>query len=204
MSRSFALPYRLQKTARGVCLPDSNGGLFPGTFPNRLAPGRFSGPSLGATVFGNQLIVRDHKRYMVWNNYLAKADGADADLIIGQADGEHDDQNNLIYGRAMHAIDHKHRLWTPSAHGKLMVYQLPMKAGAKPLRELIPLYWADAPDESVQYDSTQPLAYDPRSKTLWIVDTARHRLLRIRTPTTWKGSSLWTSSSARRTRRMGP
>ena len=186
----FAIPYRLQKTERGVCLPDSNGGLFPGAIPNSLGPGRFSGPCLGATVFRDQLIVRDHKRYMVWNDYLAKPDGADADLIVGQADGEHDDQDNLIYGRSMHVIDHNHRLWTASAHAKLMVYQLPMKAGAKPLRELIPLYWADAPDEKVQYDSTQPVAYDPRSRTIWIVDTSRHRLLRIRNPDDLEGKLL--------------
>ena len=139
-------------------------------------------------MFGNQLIVRDQKRYMVWNNYLAKPDRADADLIIGQADGEHDDQKNLIYGRAMHAIDHNDRLWTVSAHAKLMVYQLPMQVDAKPLRELIPLYWADAPEEKVQYDATQPLAYDPQSRTVWIVDGNRHRLLRIENPDDLDGS----------------
>lgn len=187
----YALPYRLRPTTKGPAVPAANGGLFPGIYeiPNSVGPANFSGSNVGAITFGNQLIVRDLHRYMAWNDYLAKPSGAAADVIIGQADGHTGDAHH-IYGRATHAVDHRGRLWACTAHGKLMVFQLPLTAGARPLRELIPLYWADEPDKEVDFRCEQPLAFDPHAKVLWVYDTPRHRLLRVKNPDDYGGKLL--------------
>jgi hypothetical protein len=187
----YALPYRVRQTPQGPALPETNGGLFPGTLPNNISQDHISGPGVGAITFRNQLIVRDTKRYMAWNEYRSKMPeyGAPADVIVGQASGDDISQDNLIYGRGMHTIDDQNRLWTCSAHGKLMVYQLPLTNGAPTLKELIPLYWADEPPTpptppptEIPYRCEQPLAFDHRLKKLWVYDTAHHRLLRVKNP----------------------
>jgi hypothetical protein len=180
----FALPYRPLPSPKGPLLPKTNGGLFPGTLPNNVGPAHCYGPGVGAITFRNQLIVRDTKRYMAWNGYRTKrpALGAPADVIVGQASGSDISQDNLIYGRGMHTIDAHNRLWTCSAHGKLMVYQLPLTSGATTLKELIPLYWEDDPQTEIPYQCTQPLAFDSRLGKLWVYDTVHHRLLRVKNP----------------------
>jgi DNA-binding beta-propeller fold protein YncE len=188
----FALPYRPRPTPQGPILPETNGGLFPGTLPNNIGPANISGPGVGAITFRNQLIVRDTKRYLAWNKYRSPTtpDGAEADVVVGQANGYDITQDNLIYGRGMHTIDDHDRLWTCSAHGKLMVYQLPLTSGAQTLRELIPLYWADDPETEIPYRCEQPLAFDRLSRKLWVYDTINHRLLRVRNPDDLNGKLL--------------
>lgn len=178
----FALPYRVEQTPNGPVLPPSNGGLFPGTLPNNVGPAHFSGPNVGAITFGNQLIVRDHKRYLAWNNYRdVLEDGPPADVVVGQSDGSDVSQDNMIYGRGNHTIDHMDRLWTAGAHGKLLVYALPLTSGAQPLRQMTPLYWADDGTE-IPYRCEQPVAFDPIHQVLWVYDTTFHRLLRVQNP----------------------
>ena len=123
----YALPWRPRDTPKGPALPEPDGGLFAGTLPNTVGPAHLHADRVGAVTFKNQLIVRDHQRYMVWNDYLKKPDGAPADLFIGQPDGTSLTERNHIMGRAMHAIDHKDRLWATGEHGRLMAYQLPFR-----------------------------------------------------------------------------
>jgi hypothetical protein len=127
---------------------------------------------------------------MVWTNYLSATDGAAADLFIGQPNGFTVSSRNVILGRAMHAIDHSNRVWTVSEHSKLLLYQLPLTNGAQPLRTLIPLYWSDDPNTQVSYSATQPVAFDPVGRKLWVYDTGAHRLLRIGNPDAWAGKLL--------------
>src|SRR5262249_52863374 len=132
--------------------------------------------------------VRDHQRYMVWNDYLRKPSGAPADLFIGQDDGDNIKKRNHLVDRSHHAIDDKDRLWAGSEHGKLIVYQLPFTKGAEPLRTLVPLFWADEPQKQVTY-RTQAVAFDPAHRHLWVLDR-HHRLLRVRNPDDWNGKLL--------------
>jgi hypothetical protein len=178
----FALPYRPDTSGTPVCLPLDNGGLFAGTYPNSTAPGRFHQDRLGVIAAGGQLIVRDYNRYMVWDDYMEKPIGAEADHFVGQPDGYSDANTNLIHARSMHAIDHANRLWCRCEHDKLMVYQLPLDGDSEPLAELLPLYWADDPSTAIDYHCGQALAFDPVLGHLWVVDISHHRLLRITNP----------------------
>jgi hypothetical protein len=83
----------------------------------------------------------------------------------------------------MHAIDHVNRIWMTGEHRKLMCWQLPFVTGAAPLRQQIPIYWADAPTQEVQYDCTIALTFEPATQALWVSDSSRHRILRVRLPT---------------------
>lgn len=186
----YALPWRPRKTAKGLGLPQSEGGLFAGVLPNTVGPAHFHADRVGVVAFRDQLIVRDHQRYMVWNDYLGKKDGAAADLFIGQKDGNSIKERNHIMGRAMHAVDHKNRLWTTGEHGRLMVYQLPFQDGAKPLRQLVPLFWADEADREVEHECGQAVAFEAGSKCLWLFDGSHHRLLRVRLPDDVQGKLL--------------
>lgn len=178
----FALPYRPYDNGSVTCLPASTGGLCYGTYPNSTAPDAFFRDNLGMIASGNQLIVRDFNRYMVWNDYMNKSNGSDADHFVGQPDGWSDANTNLIQGRSMHAVDDADRLWCRSEHNRLMVYQLPLTDSSVPLAELIPLYWADDPNTQVDYSCGQALAFDPVLGHLWVFDVAHHRLLRVSNP----------------------
>lgn len=178
----YALPWRPRRTAKGRALPRPKGGLFPGTEPNEVGPAHLHADRLGATTFGNQLIVRDHQRYMVWNDYLQKPEGAPADLFVGQPNGRSLPLRNAIQGRSSHAIDHRQRLWAAGEHGRLMAYQLPMRPGSRPLAEHLPLFWADEPNQEVPYECQGALAFEPRTRALWLFDNRAHRLLRVKLP----------------------
>jgi hypothetical protein len=180
----YALPYRVRKTDAGLALPAANGGLFS---EQPIDPIHWRLDRVGVAVFKNQLIVRDHQRYMVWNDYLKKPSGAPADLFIGQDGGDNIKKRNNFIDRSHHSIDDNDRLWAGSEHGKLIVYQLPLTQGAEPLRALIPLFWADEPETEVVYQ-TQAVGFDAVNRHLWVVD--RHRLLRVRNPDDWNGKLL--------------
>ena len=182
----YALPYRVRQTDKGPAMPAANGGLFA-DYPVDAVHWRLD--RVGVVAFRNQLIVRDDQRYMVWNDYLDKPDGAPADLFIGQQGGDNRDQRNHIVDRSHHTIDDQDRLWAASEHGMLSVYPLPFEDGAQPLRTLIPLHWADAPDQEVPY-RTGAVAFDQRNGALWLFDTPRHRLLRVPNPDDWAGTLL--------------
>lgn len=179
----YALPYRTRKTEQGLAMPATNGGLFPETPVDSV---HWKLDRVGVIPFRNQLIVRDHQRYMIWNDYLNKPDGAPADLFIGQERGDNRNQRNHLVDRSHHTIDHANRLWAGSEHGMLILYQLPFTKRAKPLRELIPLYWADEPNGEVVY-RTGAVAFDLTNRVLWIYDNQHHRLLRVRNPDDWDG-----------------
>lgn len=180
----YALPYRVQKTDKGLAMPAANGGLFA-EYPIDAMHWRLD--RVGVAVFKHQLIVRDNQRYMVWNDYLKKTDGAPADLFIGQDGGDNIKRGNNLVDRSHHAIDDKNRLWAGSEHGKLIVYQLPFTKATEPLRTLVPLFWADKPEEEVPY-RTWAVTFDPVNRHLWVLDG--HRLLRVRNPNDWNGKLL--------------
>ena len=180
----YALPYRIRKTDKGACLPDFNGGMLPNV-PPLVGPGTFAADRVGVAVIDHQLLVRDEQRYMVWNNYLTKDCGAPADFVVGQETAGDLRQRNHIMGRSMHAIDYRKRLWSICEHGLLMVYQLPLKTGATPLGDVLPLYWADDPESRVEFRGGTAIAFDPGSRKLWVSDPSHHRLLRIRNPDGW-------------------
>lgn len=179
----FALPYRLQTINGKLCLPYSNGGYFYGSNMRTNERDNIhctSGSHLGALAWKGQLIFRDASRFMVWNNYMNKPIGAPADAIV-EYTGSH------IMGRANHAVDHADRMWTTGEHGKLMVFQLPLTAQSRAIRDMIPLYWADEPNTEVNYHCGQVVAYDRRLKHIWLFDSGNHRLLRIGNPYEVKG-----------------
>ncbi|MBX7213591.1 MAG: hypothetical protein K1X39_06190 [Thermoflexales bacterium] len=183
----YALPWRPRQTERGLSIPGDAGGKFPGTRPNGTGPANLAADDVGVVARGGQLIVRDFQRYLVWNDYLNKPDGAPADLFVGQTDGNTLSQRNLLTSRTMHGIDAANRLWATGEHNRLMVYQLPFTAASAPLRTLIPLFWADNPAEEVRYECHIALAIDPLLGHLWVSDSINHRLLRVRNPQDWAG-----------------
>jgi hypothetical protein len=183
----FQLPWRARPTGRGQGLPRDDGGKFPGIRPNGIGPAHLQADGVGLAVAGGQLIVRDLQRYLVWENYLSKPDGAPADLFVGQRDGNTTRERNNIMSRSMHAVDRANRMWATAEHGRLMVYQLPLTQASQPLRTLIPLYWADSPNEEAPYFCGIAVACDPIRNHLWLYDPQRHRLLRVRNPDDWAG-----------------
>ena len=182
----YALPYTVTQSGPYRRMPDPNGGMFgafAGMTPaNSVSPTNLGQDNVGVFTFGNQLIARDNQRYLVWNNYLTKSDGARPDVYVGQADGTSIAQRNHILGRSMHAVDHLNRLWMTGEHGRLMCWQLPFVTGATPIRELVSFYWADAPNDEVSYNCGIALTYEPATQALWVSDGAHHRLLRVRLP----------------------
>jgi sugar lactone lactonase YvrE len=183
----YELPYQLRTIDHNgqptLALPFTNGGLFPGVRPNRVGPAHALADGVGAITFGNQLILRNYQRYMVWNDYKSvDRYGGPADLFVGQRDGWSLDRRNHLFTRSMHTIDNMNRLWATGEHGRLMAYQLPLNAESEPLGELIPLYWKDQPEVEVNYNCSQALAFEPQSNRLWIFDSSHHRLLRIQIP----------------------
>lgn len=190
----FALPYRYSTNGVNRCLPPANGGFCDHSVvdgvhninqQNHVSASGFHQDNFGLGVFGNQLFVRDFQRYLVWTNYLEKTNGAPADIFVGQPSGATISLRNNLTGRATHTIDDHDRLWTTGEHGRIFLYQLPFTNNSAPLRTLLPLYWADAPNTEVDYRCEQPLAFDPLNHKLWVYDTPRHRLLRVANPDDW-------------------
>lgn len=176
----FALPYDLRTVGTEVCPPQANGGLFNATSANAVSGYKFGG-SVGTFAYGNQLVVKDGGRYMVWENYLDKEMGSRADFVIGQPA---DDSKvglpwNTLGSRGTHAIDDKGRVWTFNGHGKIIVFQLPFQQGAAPLADFVKAYWIDDRTE-IDYGGFEVgLGFDPIARKLWILDRNHYRLLRV-------------------------
>lgn len=178
----FAVPYKLvtKNTPLGIisCLPTDNGGLLQGPQPNSKGNGKWSATT-GMLIFGNQLIVRDENRFLVWNDYLNKPYGADADIVVTT--------DNSALG--FHTVDDKNRLWISNGQ-KLLIYQLPFTCpGISPciisgdvsrLAKDVPLYWSDDISEVSYNMRNGGLAFDPLTKKMWMLDSDHHRLLRIK------------------------
>lgn len=176
----FALPYNTRTVGGEICPPLANGGLFNTTSANAVSGYKFGG-SVGTFTYGNQLIVKDTARYMVWENYLQKEIGARADFVIGQPadDSQAGLPWNTLGTRGTHAIDDKGRMWTFNGHGKIIVFPMPFARGAGPLKDFVKLYWIDDRTE-VEYGGGEVgLGFDPIQKKLWVLDRSHHRLLRV-------------------------
>lgn len=156
------------------------------SYANAMSAGRFHTNMNGVLAIGDQLIVRDDRRYLVWNNYLHKPDGCDADIIVGQPSGDAITRRNTIVTGSQMAIDSRNRMWAAGEHGRLHLLQLPLKAGSTILRDNIPLYWADEPEKEVDHDIDEALDFEPKTGRLWVFDRRNKRLLRIKNPDEWQ------------------
>jgi hypothetical protein len=186
----YGLPYRVTTNGTYRCMPDANGGMFGNTTAVSVGPDNCFADRVGVLVHRGQLILRDHQRYMVWTNYLRSSNGAPADLFAGQPNGFSISNRNGIMGRAMHAVDDQDHLWATGEHSRLYLWQLPFTNGAPTSRDIISLYWADDPNQEVDYRCSQPVAFDPVSRKLWVFDNQNYRLLRISNYTNWHGKLL--------------
>jgi len=157
---------------------------------NNVSPARLNADTQGVIVAGNQLIVSDKRHFLVWDDYLTKSDGADADHVVGQPDGRTLSEVTNFGGNTQFAVDGQNRLWSAGEHGRLVVFQLPLRTGSQPLRKNIPLYWADEPGKEVEHFIDEALDIDPKSGQLWVFDRPRSRMLRIRNPEDFQGKLL--------------
>lgn len=170
----FSLPYNTIRVGAVDCLPPANGGLAAGTQPNAVSGYKFRGV-VGAIAFGNQLIVKDDSRYLVWENYTTTPLGSKAAFVIGQS-SEDQRTKNYLGARAYHVVDDNQRLWTTSDSGQVLIFDLPLSSLYAP-RGTGGLVWADdgAP---VNYEA-RGVAFDSVNRKIWLSDTQNHRLLRI-------------------------
>lgn len=174
----FALPYETTRIGSDICLPDANGGLFDGWMINSIT-GYGGRGSVGAFSFGNQLVMRDHGRFLVWNDYLNKNLGAKSDLVAGKPNEFAKEGGDRLGARGTYAIDDLNKMWLYNADGKIAIYQLPLQNGSRFIADNVPLYWTDDGTQ-VDYGGFEAgMTFDKLNKKLWIVDRSHHRLLRI-------------------------
>ena len=190
----YSLPYQKSASGTNVCLPLAEDYLFGspvlwlGVTNHDAGPAHIYYNGLGAYAHKEQLFVHDLQRYMVWNDYLHKNSGADADVFVGQTDGwniAHTPENDLINGATRHAVDDQDRLWLFGWDAHLLLFQLPFQTNSGLLRGGIPLYWSDSPDQEVDYEAYSAIAFDKRTRSLWVFDLSHYRLLRVNNPDDW-------------------
>jgi hypothetical protein len=173
----YALPYNPVQVGGVTCLPNANGVLFP-KGPNHRSSDRL-GESVGLTVAGNQLLVRDEgMRLKAYNDYENLSFGADASYVLT---GGLQARNWLSGG-----VDDANRLWLAGEHGQIRIYQLPISSNSQiPIADFVKLYWADTglevtrPDGS-GYVQVGAMAFDPIHSAMYIVDSAGTRIFRVK------------------------
>ena len=136
------------------------------------------GESVGLAVFDNQLFVRDEgMRLKVYDNYMTKTFGADADHVLT---GGFQARNWLSGG-----IDDANRLWLAGEHTQIRIYQLPITSSfATPVADFVKLYWADSGLEVTRpgggnYVQVGAMAFDRDRHAMYIADSARTRVFRV-------------------------
>ncbi len=172
----YSLPYETHQEGDATCLPEADGVLLP-KGPNQSSSDRL-GESVGLAVFNNQLLVRDEGlRLKVYNDYLSKDFGADADLVL---DGGFPYRNWLSAG-----IDDAGRLWFAGEHGQIRIHQLPLTSStAMPIADYVMLYWADTDTLVTRADGINPvqvaaIAFDEHRPALYVVDASLTRIFRV-------------------------
>jgi hypothetical protein len=86
----YSLPYQKSASGTNVCLPLAKDYLFGspvlwlGVTNHDAGPAHIYYNDIGTYAYKGQLFVHDLLRYMVWNDYLDKDSGADADVFVGQ------------------------------------------------------------------------------------------------------------------------
>lgn len=171
------LPYNTSIFNGASCVPQPTQGLMPGIIPNTISPQLINGSSVGLVVAGNQLIVKDRERYMIWNDYLANT--TSSPVILGQSTGDAWIPKDMG-SRSQHAVDDHNRMWYVGPRGSIRVYQLPLSASSIPIAQVDTLYWADAPSQAVQTNTFESaIAFDPFNKAIWLTDHVNNRVLRI-------------------------
>jgi hypothetical protein len=173
----YALPYNTYQAGGVTCLPDANGVLFP-KGPNHRSSARL-GESVGMTVAGDQLLVRDEgMRLKAYNNYENLPFGADASYVLS---GGLQARNWLSGG-----TDDANRLWLTGEHGQIRIYQLPITSNAQaPIADFVKLYWADTGLEVTrpggsEYVQVGAMAFDPIHPAMYIVDAGGTRIFRVK------------------------
>ena len=174
----FSLPYIRKEKNGKMCVPNPVGGLYLGTSPNSVSA-YGTKTSLGTIIFQNQLLERDEGRILVWDDYLYSQNNKAADKVVGQVDLYTRAQtSSQLSARSFNTIDKYNRLWSVNAHGKLIVYQLPIINSADPVANFVNLYWFSDPATPVDYTASS-VEYDKFRDTLWITDVGNHRILRV-------------------------
>ncbi len=177
----YAIPYETRPIAGKTCLPQPNGGLFPGTEPNILDDSTFNS-GVGLAVSGNQLIIRDGQGLKVWNNYMKKTIGSTPDFTLYRKEGKSGFADRVMISDA---IDDSNRLWINNEHGGIKVFQLPLKGNDEPLADFIELYWSDN-GQKVQKGRGN-MAFDNFSKALYFIDAENSRILRVKNYNNFRG-----------------
>lgn len=175
----FSLPYNTWSNGTEQCLPEAAGGIFDTKSGNAITGYKTKG-SVGAITFQNQLIVKDHGRYLVWNDYLNKDLGSKSDFVVGKPNEFTREGGEPLGARGIHTIDDANRLWITNGHGRISLYQLPLRSDSKMLADSLDLYWNDDRNTKVEYGVFESgMAFDKINNKLWVVDGSRHRLLRV-------------------------
>ena len=171
----YALPYTPITYPNGtVCMPATNGGLFPGTQDNTYTDPQRLGEQLGAAAYDNQLLVMDEQGLFVWNNYTKQQTGVPPSFIIQLPAGMGHDQ--MISG----SIDEMGRLWLFNQNGELDVYQLPLQAGATPIVTDLNIYWNDYGVPEAQANvGGGTITFDTQHHQMYIANEGDNRILRI-------------------------
>lgn len=159
---------------------------------------------LGVAVWADQLVVADAGRLMFWNDVNSLTSGKPADGIIG--DSEFRTYIPQCCGRLK--TDEAGRLWVQHARG-IDLYELPLYSGATPLETVdipspalsaqlasgsyrvsplssvittsiaVPVLGGGITTLGSRIDGLAPVG---RGQFVWISDTDKHRVLRIRDP----------------------
>ena len=139
----------------------------------------------GVAVWGDQLIVSDIRRLLFWNGLDGLTSGQPADGVVG--DETYPARWPDCCGRIK--VDAAGRLWVLDFEGRgyIDVYQLPLTEHSVPIHTI----WKDEVDfpvlgteDRIALGNNHGIAPVGRGEFLWLSDTDRHRIVRIRDPLT--------------------
>ncbi len=142
----------------------------------------------GATTFGNQLIVSDASRLLIWNGFKSLESYAHADDIWGQEDFEAYDASVIRMIGFPH-VDAAGELWVFGRFRKnqrlvpgFKAFSYPLTHDSTPVRELWDTY--DLVDRSgtvTLCDMQEPLEFEitDNGDQMWIADWLNSRVLRV-------------------------
>ena len=139
----------------------------------------------GFSVAGEQLIVSDAHRLLVWDDYLSLPAGAPATRVLGQDDFESNAQQDGqgFPGLSSQWVDADDRLWVTGPHD-IYVFQTPLAGSDRNQPEPLAVLrseditWKDT-GKPVVFE-TMGITYDSANDALWLVDWPRNRVLRVR------------------------
>ena len=141
----------------------------------------------GVATFQDQLVVSDFGRLMFWNGLAELTNGKPADGVVGDVNHRRDHPRCCDDIKA----DTGGRLWAMGSEGSwefIDIYQLPLTHQSAPLHTIwtknisLPVWGADL--DLQLGDRLFGMAPTHSGAFLWLSDTDKHRVLRIRNPLT--------------------